>query len=472
MNHRNQVAKYILSDILSAIFVWIIFFLFRKLYFESILFCEVISNSFQSEKLYIGIIFVPVFWIFVYYLTGYYSYIMRKNHFEDFGQTFKAVIIGVVVLFFVLLLDDEVLNYHNYYIAGSVLLGLQFFATLIPRMLITGKTQRDIESGKIKFNTLVIGCGDQALDIYNELLNKKPTYGNKFVGFVHTSSDKNCKLPSDLPLLGTIENLPDLVSKYEIEELIIAINSKDKEDINEVLSWLGYSEIIVKAIAGLYHDIRGKKKITNILGTPLLEIEHELMPLWQQAVKSIIDIIISLLAIILLSPFYIICAIGIIITSKGPILFVQERIGKNGKPFLLYKFRSMYIDAEKFGPNLAKENDNRCTPFGKFLRQTKLDEIPNFFNVLNGDMALVGPRPERQFYIEQIVKIAPKYKQLQKLKPGITSLGQVRFGYASDVEQMTKRLRYDVLYMQNMSLYTDFIIIYYTIVLLFKGRHV
>jgi lipopolysaccharide/colanic/teichoic acid biosynthesis glycosyltransferase len=131
----------------------------------------------------------------------------------------------------------------------------------------------------------------------------------------------------------------------------------------------------------------------------------------------------------------------------------------------------MYIDAEKHGPNLANPNDDRCTPVGRFLRRTKLDEIPNFINVLKGDMSLVGPRPERQYYIDQLIKIVPQYKQLQKIKPGITSLGQVRFGYASNIEQMVQRLRFDLLYMQNMSLYTDFLILYYTIKILFKGRH-
>lgn len=457
---------------LMAAIVWVLFFVFRKIVFENIPPQEVIKQSLGSVKLLTGMIVVPVFWVLVYYLSGYYSYILRKDIFQDIGKTFKTTLVGVIVLFFVLILDDEVNIYKNYYIAGSVLFGLQFTLTLIPRVIFTQITTHNIKNGKITFNTLIIGCGSQANDIYNELRKKKPGDGNKFIGYIHSPSDKDCCLPAEMPKLGIIEDLPDIVSKYKIEELIIAINSSEKEDLKEVLSWMGYSEITVKIIAGFNQDIRGNKKITNILGTPLLEVEHELMPLWQQAVKKIIDILFSIVAIVLLSPFYIVCALGIKLTSKGPILFVQERVGKNGKSFNLYKFRSMYTDAEKNGPNLAQQNDSRCTPFGKILRQTKLDEIPNFFNVLKGDMSLVGPRPERQYYIDQIVKVTPKYKQLQKIKPGITSLGQVRFGYASDVEQMTRRLRYDILYMENMSLYTDFLIIYYTFVLLFKGRHV
>jgi lipopolysaccharide/colanic/teichoic acid biosynthesis glycosyltransferase len=184
------------------------------------------------------------------------------------------------------------------------------------------------------------------------------------------------------------------------------------------------------------------------------------------------DILFAILAITILSPFFVVCAFGIKLTSKGPIFFRQERIGKNGKAFMLYKFRSMYTDAEKDGPNLSSENDNRCTPFGRFLRKIKLDEIPNFLNVLKGDLSIVGPRPERQYFIDQIIKISPNYKQLQKIKPGITSLGQVRYGYARDVDQMVKRLRFDLLYLENMTINTDFLVIYYTVLILFKGRHI
>jgi lipopolysaccharide/colanic/teichoic acid biosynthesis glycosyltransferase len=235
---------------------------------------------------------------------------------------------------------------------------------------------------------------------------------------------------------------------------------------------LGFPEITVKAIPGLHNVLRGKVKITNIMGTPLLEIAHEILPHWQLAMKMFIDFAFAFFAVILFSPLYLICSICVKFTSKGPVLFRQERVGKNGKPFYILKFRSMYIDAEKNGPNLSCQDDKRITTFGRFLRKTKIDETPNFINVLKGEMSLVGPRPERQFYIDQIIKLKPQYLQLQKIKPGITSLGQVKFGYAENVEQMTKRLRYDMLYMENMSIYTDLAIIYYTIILLFKGRHV
>ena len=194
------------------------------------------------------------------------------------------------------------------------------------------------------------------------------------------------------------------------------------------------------------------------------------MPEWQYSLKRIFDIVISLVAMILLSPVYVVTAIIVKATSPGPVFYAQERIGHLGRPFKMHKFRSMYVDAEQAGPALSKDNDPRITPFGRFMRKVRLDEIPQFYNVLRGTMSLVGPRPERQCYIDQIVKRAPEYLLLQRVKPGITSWGQVRYGYASNVDEMVERLRYDLLYLDNMSLTTDLKILLYTVIIIIQGR--
>jgi lipopolysaccharide/colanic/teichoic acid biosynthesis glycosyltransferase len=194
------------------------------------------------------------------------------------------------------------------------------------------------------------------------------------------------------------------------------------------------------------------------------------MPVWQQVAKRAIDITVSLLVLTFGAPFYI--AVGLVtkFSSKGPVIFSQERIGRYGKPFMIYKFRSMYIDAEAKGPALSSENDPRITPWGRFMRKTRIDEFPQFYNVLIGDMSLVGPRPERQYFIDKIVEVAPHYKHITRVRPGITSLGQVKFGYAENVEQMVRRLKYDIIYIENMSLAMDFRIIIYTILTIIKGK--
>lgn len=188
--------------------------------------------------------------------------------------------------------------------------------------------------------------------------------------------------------------------------------------------------------------------------------------------KRALDIIISILVLVLGFPLYLFTAIMVKRSSKGPIFYKQERIGQFGVPFNIYKFRSMYTDSEVTGPQLSSENDSRITPWGHTMRKYRLDEIPQFYNVLKGDMSLVGPRPEREYFIKQIVKIAPHYIHLQKVKPGITSLGQVKYGYAQSPEEMAKRLKYDILYIENMSIYLDIKILFYTIRTVISGEGV
>ena len=219
----------------------------------------------------------------------------------------------------------------------------------------------------------------------------------------------------------------------------------------------------------MYSILTGSVKMNSIFGALLIEVNPEIMPNWQRTVKRSFDLIFSFLAIILLSPIFVILSILIKTGSKGAIIYKQERVGLNGIPFFIYKFRSMYIGSEKDGPQLSSKNDQRITPIGKIMRKSRLDETPQFFNVIKGNMAIIGPRPERQYYIEKIIERAPHYKHIKKVKPGITSWGQVKYGYAENVDQMIDRLKFDLLYVENMSLILDFKILFYTLIIMLKG---
>lgn len=252
--------------------------------------------------------------------------------------------------------------------------------------------------------------------------------------------------------------------------MIIAIETREHERLNNILTVLENLQISIWGIPELYDFLSGTVKTNTIYGTPLIKISNGLMPVWQANTKRLLDVSISLTASIIIFPVFLILAVLIKRSSKGPIIYKQERIGRYGKPFYIYKLRSMIQDAEKGTPALSSKDDKRITPIGKFLRKTHLDEIPQFFNVLKGDMSLVGPRPERQYYIDQIVEYAPHYTLLHKLRPGITSWGQVKYGYASNVEEMLERLPYDMIYLKNISLYMDFKIMIHTVMIAFKAN--
>ncbi len=471
MNKNLHTLKYILFDIFSSIFSWSIFYIFRKLIIESQKYGFQIPIEFTT-KFYLGISILPFFWLLLHYLSGYYNDIFRKSRLQELGQTFTTILFGTIIIFFSLLLDDEILYYKHYYNLFFTLFTLQFTLTYIPRLIITSINNKKIQKGEIQFNTLIIGNNGEAKDIFLNIKKQKKSTGNKFVGFVSTKNNNNNSLNNHLEYLGKPSELKKIIAEHKIKEVIIALDNTERKETEKIINLLDNTDIIIKVIPNMYEILTGKVKMTHIFSIPLIQISHTIMPIWQQKIKQAIDIIVSFSTLVITSPLMLFLSIGIKLTSKGPILYSHERIGKFGKPFTLYKFRSMYVDAEKNGEALSSKNDSRITRFGKFMRKSKLDEIPNFYNVLKGDMSLVGPRPERRFYINQIIKKSPHYLHLQKIKPGITSWGQVKYGYAENVDEMTKRLKYDILYIENMSLYVDFKILIYTIIIILKGKNI
>jgi exopolysaccharide biosynthesis polyprenyl glycosylphosphotransferase len=469
MNKKKQVALYIFFDFLAAALSWTLFYIYRKEVIEPAKFGYDIPVEFTIQY-FIGLIIIPSSWLLFYYITGFYNNIFRRSRLIELGQTALTSIIGVTIIFFVLLLDDTVSSYKNYYQSYFNLLLLHFSFTYFFRLLITARTIYKIHQREFGFNTLLIGNNEKALKIYEEMITQPRPAGNFFVGFVKVENNHSGLLDKHLPHLGGIDQLDQIIRYSGIEEVIIALETDQHNKLSEILTIVENRQITIWGIPDLYDFLSGMVKINTIYSTPLIKISNGLMPAWQENVKRMLDVTVSLVSMIILSPAYLILPVVIKLSSRGPVIYSQERIGKFGNPFTIYKFRSMYDGSENNGPALSGHDDPRITPIGKFMRRTHFDEIPQFYNVLKGDMSLVGPRPERKYYIDQIIQRAPHYTHLMKLRPGITSWGQVKYGYASNVEEMLERLPYDMIYLKNISLYLDFKILIYTMINVMNGK--
>ena len=471
MNKRIEVLKYITSDYITSGISWLLFFIFRKKFIEypfEITWDLTTSN----HKFWFGVFLIPIGWMILYGVQGLYHNVYRKSRLKEFTQVFISCIIGCLALFFLFVLDDINQNkYTSYYKSILFLFCAQFTLNGICRYLITTYSARKIHNREIGFNTLIIGDNENAKKLYLELENAKKSAGYKILGFLNTTVERDEYILSEhTQHMGSYEEANKIISENKVEEIIIALESKEHEMIQNILTQLQESDVKIKIIPDLYNILTGQVKMNSILHAALIEINLGNLPSWQIFAKRAIDIAVSCIVLIIGSPLYLILSIMVKTSSKGPVFFHQERIGLRGKPFQIIKFRSMYIDAEENGPALSKEKDTRITPIGRFLRKSRLDETPQFWNVLKGEMSMVGPRPERSFYIEKIVQQAPQYKYLHKVKPGITSWGQVKYGYAENVDEMIERLKFDLIYMENRSILVDFKILIHTILVVLQGR--
>jgi exopolysaccharide biosynthesis polyprenyl glycosylphosphotransferase len=468
--HKNlQVARYLVFDILAVVISWVLFFIYRKVYIEPEKFGYKIPVEFDS-KFYLALIFIPAFWVTIYFITGQYSNIYRKSRLLELWKTLMTTIGGVTLIFFMFLLNDWIPDYRKYYNLYFTLLALHFGFTYLFRLILTTRSIHRIHKRIIGFNTIVIGANQKAVQLVEDMMAQTRPAGNKIVGFLTVDNRSSYPLEKYAPNLGNYKNLQKVIDDYEVEEIIIAIESSEHKLMSEILTLLENRTHTVWGIPDLFDILSNTTKTNTIFGSTLLKISNGLMPVWQENIKRLLDVVISILALIILFPVFIGLAIGIKMSSKGPVFYNQERVGKFGKPFTIFKLRTMVDNAETNGPLLSSSNDSRITAIGQFMRRTHLDEIPQFINVLFGEMALVGPRPERKFYIEQIAQIAPYVTHLQKVRPGITSWGQVKYGYASDIPEMVERLQYDMVYLKNISLYVDFKILIYTIMECVKGK--
>ena len=422
---KKQQLLYVFVDILSSLLIWSSFLIFRWLVYDGKVF-SVDTVFIPMFNFYTPLIVYPIGCLVIYYLSGYYLRPLRKPYLRELRRTFVSALIISFGAFFIFIIDDPVTQYERYFTSLLVLFALQFLGSYIPRWLVTYISH---------------------------------------------------KLDNDIPRTYTIHTMKE-VEQFEqahavepYDEVILDFKSKTKEnDIYTLINRLYPRNVEISVVPSLYDMLTGAAMIDEVSDQPLIHITEHKMSDTELCIKRAFDIIVSAAMLVLLSPLYLILTLLVWYSSKGPVFYRQERIGLHGLPFEIIKFRTMCVHAESEIPQLSADNDPRITKVGKWMRKYRLDELPQFWNILRGDMSIVGPRPERRYFINQIEEKAPYYCMIYKIRPGLTSWGPIKVGYTDTLDKMIRRLNYDIVYIENMSLTLDIKIMFHTIGVIFNGK--
>ncbi len=469
ISERLQRLKYLAGDFVTSSVAWALFNCVRwELHAVQGTYTS-LAGFLTSRNVLILQLVIPLFMMCVYWLSGYYNEVFRKSRLQEVFTTFWSAVVNSLVIFFGALINDMSGTRGASYELIIILLSLLFFIVYAVRCAITNDTSYRIKHRKWSIPTLVVGRGATAVSFVNKINNQQHSMGYDIRGFVSIPGENDVK---ELSLPGyTLDEVAEVCRREHIQELIVVPTRKGSDRLLHTINHLFALDKPIKLTPMSGNVLMRKMRMSDFYGVPLVDISSSNMSDSAKNVKRAADVIISSILLLVMAPFFAIIALLIKLDSHGTVFYLQERVGYHNVPFNIYKFRTMCSDAEASGePQLTSDNDPRVTRIGRFLRKYRIDELPQFWNVLVGDMSIVGPRPERQYYIDQIMKRAPSYALLRQVRPGITGMGMVKYGYAQNVDEMVERLDYDLMYLENMSLINDVKIMVYTIHTVLTGK--